>query len=74
MSRNNYKKLKITIMPNTKKSGQGTTTGQSNSSSKRNQKNSKGMQPAAMPRVPTARERAKDMDSNRRWNAQTFEL
>jgi len=36
--------------------------------------NSHGMTPGAMPHIPTARERAKEMDQNRRWNAQTFEL
>ena len=64
-------------MPNTKKSDQRTTTGQNNISNKRNQASNpkgRGMQPGAMPHIPTARERAKEIDSDRRSNAQTFEL
>ena len=63
-------------MPNTKKSDQKTTAGQGTGTAKRsvNKSQSHGMQPAAMPHIPTARERAKEMDSNRRSNAQTFEL
>ena len=61
-------------MPN-KKSNQkagGTSNTKRTGSSKTSQ--SGGMQPAAMPHVPTARERAKEMDESRRSNAQTFEL
>ena len=59
-------------MPNTKKVNQKTTAGKT----KRNTGNNKGqgMHHAEMPHIPTARERAKDMDSSRRANAQTFEL
>ena len=33
-----------------------------------------GIHSGEMPHIPTARERAKDMDTSRRGNAQTFEL
>jgi hypothetical protein len=64
-------------MPNTKKSSK-TTTGRSTTNvqntGKKNPGKGHGMTSGEMPHIPTARERAKDMDSSRRSNAQTFEL
>jgi hypothetical protein len=63
-------------MPNTKKSSK-RITGQSTSDNvkntgKKNPGKGHGMTSGEMPHLPTARERAKDMDSSRRSNEQTF--
>lgn len=48
------------------------TNNETNQPMNENQKH--GFMPGSMPHIPTAYERAKDMDSRRRGNAHTFEL